>query len=884
MSVHSTAKPDSVDEEETPDSESSSIRTPDVPLAELPLVADAQQTAIIQPNQDGAGETGLIPADVPVETLFLQNDSASGAPPGRLAHYEVRRRIGAGGMGVVFLAEDLELRRPVALKVLHPSAATDPSLLTRFRNEARAAAMLGHDNIAQVYFIGEARGVHFIAFEYVEGRTFRDLIHEQGTVAADDVINYAIQITLALNHLYANGVVHRDIKPSNLILTDDGRVKIVDLGLARRDSPDSVCDITADGSTLGTFDYLAPEQARDPRSADIRSDIYSLGCTMFHLLAGQPPYPDRTALQKMLDHQGKSPPDPAQINPGIPRDVADVVQTMMSTNPDERYQTPAELLSELMDIAIDIGLTGVPADGIVWQNPRPQPLRAVSGSLFLAGAVALICLTAIILHLLPQKSSDSGFLTTPGLTIRPAGQDIDGGNRVPDKLNQDSLTGEARDELQQRIERSEDLLIAALFSGSASPALLPAWHTIDEAETRAEPESDPARRFLVTSTDGVLSHHRTLSEALSVARAGSIIELAWDGLLPKPLPPLSRLTQPNVRLKAAHGFAPVLEFRGSANDVEAASMFTLTSNASLSIEGITLRLAPDPNSIPSQWVVFDCMGPCQIDVRNCAIDIASQSNADVSVCRLQEPSPGSEGDETTDIRFSDVIVRGRADGFRIMSQAAIDLELRNCGFGLHGRLIDNMGSTATSAGGRVNVRMEHVTCLGTDAIIGFRGSELADSRRTLPAMTVTAQACLFASLKPNGVLVESRGWPRTFVQRELLSWNGSTNLYTGFPLYWKIRSGTSDYEDTFDREDWENHWRRPQAEGSEQNAAEFVWNDAAWPMSDDRDFLSPDFAFLNRSWFTLSSERFYNRGELPLYKGREIPGVDVLQLPEFPRL
>ena len=229
-----------------------------VPLASLPLVAGHQNT-IVTTNSSPPGATDAAQSNVvtgsasAADVLFGLNGSDSVPGTVMLGHFRVLRRIGAGGMGHVFLAEDIQLRRPVALKILKPSSAGDTALLARFQNEARCAAMLRPENIAQVYFIGEDQGLHFIACEYVSGRTVRELILEEEVLPIDRVLNYAIQTTLALNHMHASGVIHRDIKPSNIIVSDDGRVKIVDLGLARRDSADSVCDVTVAGSILGTF-------------------------------------------------------------------------------------------------------------------------------------------------------------------------------------------------------------------------------------------------------------------------------------------------------------------------------------------------------------------------------------------------------------------------------------------------------------------------------------------------------------------------------------------------------------------------------------------------------------------------------------------------------
>src|SRR5690606_6910543 len=153
----------------------------------------------------------------------------------------------------------------------------DRAAVLRFQNEARAAARLDHENIARVFYIGEDRGLHFIAFEYVTGQNVRDAIIRAHRLRVADAVNYALQIASALRHTSAAGVVHRDIKPSNIIIAPNGRAKLVDLGLARKIASESMGDLTVAGTTLGTFDYISPEQAKDPRSVDVRSDIYSLG-------------------------------------------------------------------------------------------------------------------------------------------------------------------------------------------------------------------------------------------------------------------------------------------------------------------------------------------------------------------------------------------------------------------------------------------------------------------------------------------------------------------------------------------------------------------------------------------------------------------------------
>src|SRR5580704_6128433 len=268
-----------------------------------PIQFDGPHT-VVNPERRGAAR------DAPPAV-----DGAPSAVGCRLGHFRIEATIGSGGMGAVFRAVDERLDRVVALKVLSPSLSRDTGSIQRFLNEARAAARLDHDNIARVFYVGEDRGLNFIAHEFVTGRTVRDIIHDHGALEPREAVNYALQLAAALRHTAAAGVVHRDIKPSNIIITPRGRAKLVDLGLAKKVASESVGDLTIAGTTLGTFDYISPEQAKDPRNVDVRSDIYSLGCTLYHMLAGEPPYPEGTVLQKLLDHQAKDIPDPARKNP-----------------------------------------------------------------------------------------------------------------------------------------------------------------------------------------------------------------------------------------------------------------------------------------------------------------------------------------------------------------------------------------------------------------------------------------------------------------------------------------------------------------------------------------------------------------------------------------
>ena len=311
----------------------------------------------------------------------------------RIGHFTIQRRIGIGGMGSVFLATDERLRRNIALKILAPSLSVDPSSVQRFQNEARAAARLDHDNIARVFFYGEDAGQHYIAYEYIAGSNLRDVIRLKGKLDPAEAVNYTMQLAAALSHTSAAGVVHRDIKPSNILITPQRRAKLVDLGLARRESHEASAELTVAGTTLGTFDYISPEQAKDPRNVDVRSDIYSLGCTLYHMLTGEPPYPEGTVLQKLLDHQGKEAPDPVRKNRRVPPALSAVVRRMMASDPRRRYANPGELLRDLLLVARSLGSGAVPIDGQVWLTAtRFQPPIWQRNIGWVATAAALILL------------------------------------------------------------------------------------------------------------------------------------------------------------------------------------------------------------------------------------------------------------------------------------------------------------------------------------------------------------------------------------------------------------------------------------------------------------------------------------------------------------
>jgi len=267
-----------------------------------------------------------------------------------LGQYVLLERIGEGGMGQVLKARHQRLERIVALKLIRKERLGGRDAVQRFQREARAAARLSHPNLVTVYDADEVGGTHFFAMEYVEGTDLAKLVRQQGPLPARQACDYIRQAALGLQHAHEQGLVHRDIKPANLMLTTKGVVKVLDLGLARlANAPESEATdpMTREGTVMGTPDYMAPEQAKAAHTADIRADLYSLGCTLFYLLSAKVPYPGGTLTEKLVKHQLNPLPRVERLRREVPPDLAAVVRRLMAKTPAERYATPADLAAAL---------------------------------------------------------------------------------------------------------------------------------------------------------------------------------------------------------------------------------------------------------------------------------------------------------------------------------------------------------------------------------------------------------------------------------------------------------------------------------------------------------------------------------------------------------
>src|SRR6187551_3682258 len=244
--------------------------------------------------------------------------------------YRIIRKLGTGGMADVYLAEDQELGRPVAIKILNDRHAADDSFIERFRREAKNAAALSHPNIVSIYDRGEAEGTYYIAMEFLDGRSLKELIVGRGPAPVTVSVEYARQILSALRFAHRHGIVHRDIKPHNVLVDGEGRVKVTDFGIARA----GTSQMTETGSIVGTAQYLSPEQARGGE-VDPRSDLYSLGIVLYELLTGKTPFEGDTPVEIAMKHLSNAPKPPSKLRPDIPPELDMVVLRALAQSADE---------------------------------------------------------------------------------------------------------------------------------------------------------------------------------------------------------------------------------------------------------------------------------------------------------------------------------------------------------------------------------------------------------------------------------------------------------------------------------------------------------------------------------------------------------------------
>src|SRR3954449_3772188 len=287
--------------------------------------------------------------------------------------YRIMRKLGTGGMANVYLAEDQELGRRVAIKILNDRHANDEQFVERFRREAKNAAALSHPNVVSIYDRGDAEGTYYIAMEYLDGRSVKELIVSRGPAPVNVSIEYARQILSALRFAHRHGIVHRDIKPHNVLVDGEGRVKVTDFGIARA----GTSQMTETGSIVGTAQYLSPEQAKGGE-VDPRSDLYSLGIVLYELLTGKTPFDGETPVEIAMKHLSNAPQPPSKLRQDIPAELDMVVLRALAKNPDDRYQSADEMEADLERVARGARVSAATVDSATQVLRRPAAAAAAT--------------------------------------------------------------------------------------------------------------------------------------------------------------------------------------------------------------------------------------------------------------------------------------------------------------------------------------------------------------------------------------------------------------------------------------------------------------------------------------------------------------------------
>jgi serine/threonine protein kinase len=636
--------------------------------------------------------------------------------------FRLEEAIGVGGMGAVFRAQDTKLDRHVALKLLPPDQAADTEVVQRFYQEGRSAAQLDHENIARVFSIGQDGLFHYIAFEYIEGETIRQRVESLGPLPVGEAVDVALQIANALVHASRRGVIHRDIKPSNIILTPQGRAKLVDMGLARRFERGGDRGLTQSGMTLGTFDYISPEQARDPRDVDVRSDLYSLGCTLFHMLTGRPPFPGGTVLQKLIQHQEEPPADVRSLNPDVPVEMAAIIAKLMAKERDRRYQGPEHLVRDLLALAGSLGLERTPSELEYWmvQGHHPWWERHL---VWLLPALGFL----VIISGLAWWGRE--FSKPPSAEHKPANEAVAG------DVNELNLGGPSE--------------------GAGRPV---APEAADAAGRTAPPAAFP-RTIPVSSNEDLLA-------TLATAPQRSVIILSDDG--PYRLGGRSRsarspslTTDADLTIKAEAGVRPVLKFARESSGSDRRSMALLQfAGGHVVIEGLEFELDAEA---PGESISAIRCENTELTLRGCSFRRPPQANPDdreFTAVRVRSTRPRAGAVERPPALLA---VSCHFDGGQtaMRAEGPADITLRDCTLGPASPSFwfDETRSELPVAG---ELRLMHSSVLaGTGPIFRFEQD----------FVRVRVDDCVIA---PAGrtpgqlVLVDN---PRH------LSWQGRANLY-----------------------------------------------------------------------------------------------------------
>ncbi len=309
----------------------------------------------------------------------------------RFAGYELDRLLGHGAMGAVYLAEDEQTGEQVAVKILPTSIASNAEYTRRFLTEARVAQQIDHPNIVHVRDFGKHEGHDYLVMDYIDGPSCKARIARRGKLPWREAVEITIQVADGLAAATEQGIMHRDIKPENILIDSEGRARIADLGLAKEEG---VTEPLPSDTSLGTPDYMSPEQVSNSETVDFRADIYSLGASLFHMICGKAPYTGRSAYEVMVKHVFSSLPSPRKYVPDLPREVCDVMRKMMAQEPEDRYQSYEALLDDLRALLAGepVSASDFDKESLIGHNGASPVKAAVTGWKYLLVAVPVLAI------------------------------------------------------------------------------------------------------------------------------------------------------------------------------------------------------------------------------------------------------------------------------------------------------------------------------------------------------------------------------------------------------------------------------------------------------------------------------------------------------------
>ena len=723
------------------------------PLPEIPLPAPGKQAA----HQLG-------------ETLIGR----------RLEHYDLVEFVGGGGMGAVFRANDTRLGRTVAVKVLSRDQSSEENV-RRFRNEAQSAARLDHRYIARVHYVGEDAGLNFIVFEFIEGINLRELVLQKGPLPLDEALRYTLEVAEALAHASQRDVVHRDIKPSNVLVTPKGQVKVVDMGLARLHQVDSSFDdLTASGVTLGTFDYISPEQARDPRAADVRSDIYSLGCTLYFMLVGKPPFPDGSALQKLLRHNGVDPPDVRLFRPELPPSIGALLVKMLAKRPVQRQQSAEELIAEIERLARDLGYDiGSATVELAQTHTVNRPAWLNWTATIAAPVIALGAALAVLEYATRPSGDEKIYQLRPAVATSPStpnapkinepatempGPEKGSNNPANSKGNNDT---EPLPPTMGNRTPMDSPGIASIIQNPAPvgppPDTIASRPTVPPAlptEVAVVPPKPPVPKVVVRpGVVSVADSDNVGSVAQAIRRAGekgiTEVELDFNGdSIEHPF----EIPAGRMQVHAAAGRKPRIIFRPDLSTVadqrQMIRMLGSTSRLSLQDLDVRLELPEEPSF---GWSVFALHQGQSLDLSSCVVTVVDQGSSgspvhdQVSVVQLQTRRLAEmmkmDDDMAmlagTSISLSECFVRGEATFLSAPEELPFKLQWDQGLFASSKRLIETGGTVAKPRlHWRIELALNRVTIAAQQGV--FQMKRKSDAAHQLD-LEITSDRSIFTA-------------------------------------------------------------------------------------------------------------------------------------------